>query len=120
MGGALNARPGKLDPTLPSLGLALESPGLETLSEREHREHAERLHDGPRLLDRPPPLQHAGSFHSGRGERINLDEPIVMPHSPGRSSASGSDHTIEALRTPPLMHPSERVVRTELSTIKCD
>jgi len=111
MRGALNARPGKMDPaSMPSLGPALESPVLETLSERGHREHAERLHDVPRLLDRPPPLQHAGSFHSGRGERINPDGPIVMPHSPGRSSASGSDHTIEALRTPPLMHPGDRVI----------
>ena len=112
MGGALNARPVKIDPALASLGPALESPVLETLSERDHREHAERLHDVSRLMDRPPPLQHASSFHSGRGGRINPDEPIVMT-----SRSSGSDHTIEALRTPPLMHPSERVVRAELSLI---
>lgn len=113
MGGALNARPGKIDSTLPSLGQALESPVSETLSERGHREHTERLHDVPRLLDRPPPLQHGGSFHSGRGERVNLDGPIVMTPSPSRSSASGSDRTIEALRTPTSMYPNERVVRAE-------
>jgi len=114
MGGALNPRPGKIDSALPSLGLALESPVSETLSEREHRQHTESLHDAPRLLDRPPPLQYGSSFHGGRGERVNpADGPIVT----SRSSASGSDHTIDALRTPPSMYPSERVVRVESSSI---
>lgn len=114
MGGALNARPGKIDSALPPLGLPLGSPLSETVSEREHREHA-----FPRLLDRPPPLQHAGSFHGGRGERINPDEPIAVTPTSSieRSSLSGSDHTIDALRTPPPMHPSERVVRAEISPI---
>ncbi|KAH0840023.1 hypothetical protein J3R83DRAFT_986 [Lanmaoa asiatica] len=111
MGGALNARPAKIASAFPS-GLGVESPVSETLSEREHREHAVpgRLHDVPRLLDRPPQLQHAGSFHNGRGEQVDHNEPIVMSPSPSRSSASGSDHTIEALRTPPSMYPSERVI----------
>lgn len=116
MGGVLNARAPKTASAFPSLAPAVESPLSETLSEREHREHAhaERLHNVPRLLDRPPQLQHAGSYHSGHGERLNPDEPIVMSPSPSRSSASGSDRTIEALRTPPSMHPSDRVVRGEL------
>lgn len=112
--GALNARPARMDSVLPPLGLGVESPLSETFSEREHREHTERFHDVPRLLDHPPQLQRAGSFHSGHGGRVNPDEPIIMTPSPSRSSASGSDHTIEALRTPPSMHPSQRVVRTEL------
>lgn len=119
MGGTLNARPPKLTSAFPSLGLAVESPVSETLSEREHREHGGRLHDVPKLLDRPPPLQRTGSFHSGHGEQIHPDDHIVMSPSPSRSSASGSDHTIEALRTPPSLHPSERVVRAELLPIKC-
>ncbi|KAG8218735.1 hypothetical protein J3R82DRAFT_4405 [Butyriboletus roseoflavus] len=109
LGGVLNARPVKIPSALPSLGPAIESPVSMTLSEREHREHAGRLHDVPRLLDRPPPLQRAGSFHGSHGGRVSLDEPVVMSPSPSRSSASGSDHTIEALRTPPS-HPSERVI----------
>lgn len=118
MRGALNARPAKMDSILPPLGLGpgVESSLSETLSEREHRSHADRLHDIPRLLDRPPQLQRAGSFHSGHGDhRVNLDEPIIMTPSPSRSSASGSDHTIEALHTPHSVHPSERVVCTKSS-----
>lgn len=117
MGGALNARPAKLVSPFPSLGPMVGSPLSETLSEREHRQHAGRLHDMPRLLDRPPQLQRAGSFHSGHGELVSPDEAIVMSPSPSRLSASGSDHTIEALRTPPSMHPNERVVRAELLPI---
>lgn len=119
MGGALNARPGKIDAGLPPLGPALESPLLETLSEREHREHTERLHDVSRPLDRPPPLQQAGAFHSGlgRGDRVNPNAPIIMTPSPSRSSASESDHTIEALRTPSSAYPHERVVRVGFSPI---
>ncbi|KAF8450424.1 hypothetical protein L210DRAFT_3520488 [Boletus edulis BED1] len=109
MGGVLNARPGKIDSGLPPLGPALES--SETLFERERHEHTERLpHDVPRLLDRAPPLQYASSFQSGRGERMNPDEAIVMTPSRSRSSASGSDHTIDALRTPPSLHPTDRVI----------
>lgn len=114
MRGALNARPGKIDSALPPLGAGVGSPLSETLSEREHREYTGGLHDVPRLMDRPPSLRRAGSFHGGHGE---LDEPIVMATSPGRSSA-GSDHTIEAMHTPHPVHPSDRVVRAELSPMK--
>ena len=111
MRGALNARPGKMDSILPPLGAPLgagmESPLSESFSEREHREHGGRFRDIPRLSDRPPQLQRTPSFHSGIGERLNHDEPIIMTHSHGGSSP-GSDNTIEAL--PHSVHPSERVV----------
>ncbi|KIK98759.1 hypothetical protein PAXRUDRAFT_646679 [Paxillus rubicundulus Ve08.2h10] len=63
-------------------------------------------------MDRPPQdaFGHVGS-HSGHGERAGPDKPIIMTASRiSRSSASGSDHTIENLRTPLSMHPSERVI----------
>ncbi|KAG9317553.1 hypothetical protein JVU11DRAFT_1759 [Chiua virens] len=100
MRGTLNARPVKMDPGFPPL----DGPLSEALSEREL---AGGLHGTPRL---PPQIQRAGSFHSvhGPGDRVNHNEPIIMNSSPTRSS--GSDHTIEALHTPPLSHPSDRVI----------
>ncbi|KIJ70175.1 hypothetical protein HYDPIDRAFT_184574 [Hydnomerulius pinastri MD-312] len=114
MGGALNARPTRMKTPLPSVERDDESRVSESLSEREHREqHAHRLDDPSRLLDQPPQdaFEHADSYHSGHRERAGPDEPIVMSPSPrSRSSASGSDHTIDNLRTPGSLHPSERVI----------
>ncbi|KAF9226473.1 hypothetical protein BS17DRAFT_485270 [Gyrodon lividus] len=118
MGGALNARPTALEMPFPSVERPDESPVSESLSEREHREHTQRLHDPSRLLERPlqDAFAYAGSHHSGHGGRVGPDKPIIMSASRrSRSSASGSDHTIENLRTPLSMHPSERVVRATTS-----
>ncbi|KAF9247220.1 hypothetical protein BU15DRAFT_70054 [Melanogaster broomeanus] len=108
MGGALNVRPTRLEMPFPSVERHGddESPVSESLSEREHREHGQRLHDPPRLLDQPP---HGAFAHAG--ERAGSTVPIVMsPPQRHRSSTSESDHTIENLRTPLSMHPSQRVI----------
>ncbi|KAH7887822.1 hypothetical protein F5I97DRAFT_1863077 [Phlebopus sp. FC_14] len=111
MGGALNARPTQMMSTpMPSIERDDESEVSESASEREHRERMRMLGEPSRLLDQPPQdsIARVGSYHSGRPD---VDDPIILGSSPrSRSPASGSDHTIEHLRTPLSVHPSERVI----------
>ncbi|OJA16999.1 hypothetical protein AZE42_00581 [Rhizopogon vesiculosus] len=113
LGGALNARPTRPESPLspvPSIERDGESRYSDTFSEQGH------IPSHSRLPDQPSSFQHHmrdGSSredafrHGGISGHHVPDDPVVT-HI-GRSDDSGSDHTIEAPRTPIPSHSNARM-----------
>ncbi|KAH7916188.1 hypothetical protein BJ138DRAFT_1140364 [Hygrophoropsis aurantiaca] len=100
MGGALNARPSRLQTPVPSVE---RDDGESRLSDAlsDHPPVPGMMDDPSRLLDRAPTDLYAhSSAYDHEGDRHLHESPIVLNGSVRSGSDTESDHTIEHLRTP--------------------
>lgn len=115
LGGTLNARPTRPENLLSPVPSVERDDGdsrfSETFSEQGHI-----IHSPPMMPDQPASLHHrmrdeatrADSFsHGSVSGRHMPDDPATITHI-NRSNDSGSDHTVEAPRTPMSSHSHAR------------
>lgn len=115
LGGTLNARPTRPDNPLSPVPSVERDDGdsrfSETFSEQGHT-----IHSPPRMPDQPASLHRhmrdgvtrADSFSHGSVSGRHMPDDPVITHI-DRSNDSGSDHTVEAPRTPMSSHSHARV-----------
>jgi hypothetical protein len=116
LGGTLNARPTRPDNPLSPVPSVERDDGdsrfSETFSEQGHT-----IHSPPRMPDQPASLHRhmrdgatrADSFSHGSVSGRHMPDDPVITHI-DRSNDSGSDHTVEAPRTPMSSHSHTRAV----------